>query len=353
MLIRRVLPVFLLIWGMAASGQAETALPDVMAVPKGDWAHARVLEWLHMRNLEDPAKQAAIDVLWKSPDGASLPAESILGRVISSFAIGHEPTAAFLTQLEASQSALSVPDPRTLYNAKELGNFYDSNLRVYFARYLTQRQMYEEALETLSGAKLTETVDPAGMLFYKATCEKALGLRDEGLATLNQLLKRMEGTPPRYQNVGTLMQSDLELLEAKSLDDIANKMSDVKRRLLLARAGEKTQKVEKEIVDLLDEIIKKKEDQAKQQQQQQQQDQQQGKAGKTNKSNSALKDSQVKGSTAPGEVDKKKLKAGPAWGNMDEKERAKAKNAISRDFPPYYRQTIEEYFRKLAERDSK
>ncbi|MDB5389802.1 MAG: hypothetical protein JWM11_5448, partial [Planctomycetaceae bacterium] len=91
------------------------------------------------------------------------------------------------------------------------------------------------------------------------------------------------------------------------------------------------------------------EDQANKQQQQQQGNN----GGKSNKSNSALKDSKVKGSTAPGEVDKKKMKSGPAWGNMDDKERAKAKNAISRDFPPYYRQTIEEYFRKLAERDSK
>ncbi|MDB5390515.1 MAG: hypothetical protein JWM11_6161, partial [Planctomycetaceae bacterium] len=258
MLIRRVLPVCLIIWGMAATGQAETALPDVIAVPKGDWAHARIQDWMHMRNLEDPAKLAAVDLLWKSPDGTSLPAETLLSRVLNSFAIAHEPTQAFLSQLELQNSSMTVPDPRTLYNTKELGNFYDSNLRVYFARYLTQRQLYEEALETLSGATLAETVDPAGMLFYKATCQKALGLRDEGLATLNQLLRRTEGTPPRYQNVGAMMQSDLELLEAKSLDDIANKMSDVKRRLLLARAGEKTQKVEKEIVDLLDEIIKKK-----------------------------------------------------------------------------------------------
>jgi hypothetical protein len=351
MLIRRVLPVCLLIWGMANAVQAETVLPDVIAVPKGDWAHARVVDWLRMRNMEDPAKLAEVDGLWKSADGTSLPQESLLRRVLSSFAIAHPPTAEFLSQLELSSAPLSVPDPRSLYNTKELGTFYDSNLRVHFARYLTQRQMYEEALETLTGVLPAETVDPAGMLFYKATCQKALGLRDEGLETLNQLLKRTEGAPPRYQSVGALMQSDLELLESKSLDDIANKMSDVKRRLLLARAGEKTQKVEKEIVDLLDEIIKKKEDQAKQQQQSQ--GQQEGKAGKSSKSSDPLKESRVKGSTAPGEVDKKKMKSGPSWGNMNEKERAKAKNAISRDFPPYYRQTIEEYFRKLAERDSK
>jgi hypothetical protein len=127
-------------------------------------------------------------------------------------------------------------------------------------------------------------------------------------------------------------------------------MSDVKRRLTLARAGQKTQKVEKEIVDILDEMIKNMEDQAngggggggK------------GKTGsKGNQSINAAQDSRVKGSTAPGEIDKKKMKAGATWGNLDEKERAKVKNLISRDFPAHYRQTIEEYFKKLATRDSK
>jgi len=349
MLIRCVLPVCLIFWGLVGTSRAEMVMPDVIAVPKSDWAQARVRDWMSSHNFVDSPQANSVDAIWKSPDGQLLPAESLLNRVLHSFAAVHSPTADFLGQLKLPSRSLSIPDPRSLYNTKELGTFYDTNLRVYFARYLTHRQLYEEALETLSGASLAETVDPAGMLFYRATCQKALGLRDEGLDTLKLLLTRTEGGPPRYQSIGALMQTDLEGLEEKSLDDIANKMSDVKRRLLLARAGEKTQKVEKEIVDLLEEMIKKKEDQAKQQQQQQQQ----GKAGQGNKSSNPLKDSQVKGSTAPGEVDKKKFKTGPSWGNMDEKERAKAKNAISRDFPPYYRQTIEEYFRKLAERDSK
>jgi hypothetical protein len=62
-------------------------------------------------------------------------------------------------------------------------------------------------------------------------------------------------------------------------------------------------------------------------------------------------DSEVKGAKAPGEVTPKKLAKGGAWGNLDEKERKEAKQAVSRDFPPYYRQAIEEYFRKLAERE--
>jgi hypothetical protein len=80
--------------------------------------------------------------------------------------------------------------------------------------------MYEEALEALEGVATADTVDPAGLLFYKAACQKALGLRDAGLSTLEQLLKRTEGVAPRYHSVATLMQYDLGNLEEKSLDDV-------------------------------------------------------------------------------------------------------------------------------------
>ncbi|MES2792734.1 MAG: hypothetical protein V4719_24185 [Planctomycetota bacterium] len=346
----RVLPAFVLLSSWAVAGFAETAATDIIAAPRPDLVQTRVRDWLQARNVTDAVKVAAVEELWKANAGSTLPAEVVLERVIQSFAAVHPPTAEFLPSLVLPAGGLMTPDARSLLNSKELGAFYQSNFRLYVGKYLVHREMYEEALETLSGATLADCVDPAGLLFYKATCQKALGLRMDGLATLDQLLKRTEGVAPRYHSVATLMQYDLGALEEKSLDDVSNKMSDVTRRLNLARAGEKTQKVEKEIVDILDELIKKMEDQSNggggagsgQ-----------GKAGKGNQSGNAAQDSRVKGSTAPGEVDKKKTKAGGNWGNLADKERAKVKNLISRDFPAHYRQTIEEYFKKLATRDSK
>ncbi len=348
--LKRVLPAFVLLSSWAVAGWAEMVSTDIIAAPRGDVVQARLQEWLQSRNSVDAAKMAEIGELWKSTAGGSIPADVMLEKVLQSFAAVHEPTAAILHQLTLPAMSLAVPETRGLLNEKELGAFYQSNFRVYFAKYLVHREMYEEALDVLSGATLAETVDPSALLFYKATCEKSLGLKDAGLKTLDQLLKRTEGVPTRYQSVATLMQYDLGMLEEKSLDDVSNKMSDVKRRLYLARAGEKTQKVEKEIVDILDEMIKNMEDQASGG------GAGQGKGklgGKANKSTSPAGDSRVKGSTAPGEVDKKKLKPGANWGNLDDKERAKVKNLISRDFPAHYRQAIEEYFKKLATRDSK
>lgn len=350
MVLHRVLPAFVLLLSWAVTGRTETAATDIIAAPRPDLVQARVRDWLQSQKISDPVKLAAVEELWKANMGGTLPAEVVLERVIQSFAAVHPATAEFLPSLALPAGGLAPPDAQALLTAKDLGAFYQSNFRVYFGKYLVHREMYEEALEVLDGAAITDTVDPAGLLFYKATCQKVLGLRESGLSTLEQLLKRTEGVAPRYHSVATLMQYDLGNLEEKSLDDVSNKMSDVTRRLNLARAGQKTQKVEKEIVDLLDELIKKMEDQSsggggggsgK------------GKAGKGNQSSNAAQDSRVKGSTAPGEVDKKKTKPGANWGNLAEKERAKVKNLISRDFPAHYRQTIEEYFKKLATRDSK
>lgn len=345
----RVLMAFLVFSSWAVAGWAETTATDIIAAPRPDMVQARVRDWMQSQKIVDAVKIAAVEDLWKANAGATPPAEVVLERVIQSFAIVHQPTADFLPQLMLPAAGLSPPEAQSLLSAKELGAFYQANFRVYFSKYLVHRDMYEEALETLEGVATADTVDPAGLLFYKAACQKALGLRDAGLSTLEQLLKRTEGVAPRYHSVATLMQYDLGNLEEKSLDDVSNKMSDVTRRLNLARAGQKTQKVEKEIVDLLDELIKKMEDQSSGGGA----GSGQGKAGKGNQAINASQDSRVKGSTAPGEVDKKKPKAGANWGNLDDKERAKVKNLISRDFPAHYRQTIEEYFKKLATRDSK
>ena len=345
----RVFPAFLVLSSWAVAGWAESAATDIIAAPRPDMVQARVRDWLQSQKVSDAIKLAAVEDLWKANAAGTAPAEVLLDRVVQSFAIVHQPTADFLPQMMLPAGGLTPPDAQVLLNTKDLGAFYQSNFRLYFSKYLVHREMYEEALETLEGVAITESVDPAGLLFYKATCQKALGLREPGLLTLEQLLKRTEGVAPRYHSVATLMQYDLGNLEEKSLDDVSNKMSDVTRRLNLARAGQKTQKVEKEIVDLLDELIKKMEDQSNGGGA----GSGQGKAGKGNQSSNAAQDSRVKGSTAPGEVDKKKSKPGANWGNLGEKERAQVKNLISRDFPAHYRQTIEEYFKKLATRDSK
>jgi len=66
-----------------------------------------------------------------------------------------------------------------------------------------------------------------------------------------------------------------------------------------------------------------------------------------------MKDSRIGGLSGPGNVDPKRLeKVAKDWGNMPEKERAKAMQELTRDMPPKYREVIESYFRKLAATES-
>ena len=168
-------------------------------------------------------------------------------------------------------------------------------------------------------------------------------LKTEGLSTLKKLLDQTIDVPVRYTAVAALMKEDLERLDPETLDEIARKMTDVQRRLSLGRTGPKVQKKEDEIIATLDEMIKKMEDQ--------QSSSSASSSGSGSQQNAnPAQDSQVKGSTAPGNVDKKKFSGNGAWGGLPDKQRAKAKDLISREFPAHYRQAIEEYTRKAAGR---
>src|SRR5256885_16776407 len=58
------------------------------------------------------------------------------------------------------------------------------------------------------------------------------------------------------------MALDMHTWSEKALDSIARKMKRVERRLDLSRGGPKTQKIQKEVVARLDEIIKELENQS-------------------------------------------------------------------------------------------
>lgn len=338
--------------GMATfSLAAETAPAGPGAPPAVDVIQAKVYEWTAQRLTNDPDRQRQVIDLWKQAQmrTAAGDPEAVLQRVMFSFALAHADTSLLLEELSIPTQSLTPPDARGLLNAADLGPFYQANFRLWYGQSLVHREMFEEALDVFQPVAVAETVDPASFLFYRATCEKALFKKAEGLATLEQLLTQTPHLPERYRAVGELMRAELEAQEEKSLDEVATKMSDVQRRLKLARAGQKVQNVEQEVVDLLDELIKQAEEQ--QQKQQQQQQEGEGQPNSQNEPGKPAQESRIKGSTAPGEVVKKKLKPGANWGNLDDKERAKARNMIARDFPAHYRQAIEEYFKKLATRE--
>ena len=72
-------------------------------------------------------------------------------------------------------------------------------------------------------------------------------------------------SPERYKTVAALMLLDMQAWKDKDLGAVARKMGNIERRLELARGGPQTQKLQREVVARLDELIKELENKAKKQ----------------------------------------------------------------------------------------
>jgi hypothetical protein len=218
-----------------------------------------------------------------------------------------------------------------------------TNLRLYFGRWLAQEVLYDEALEQLQGLKPSEVVDPAGLLFYQAVVEHRMLKRDEALASIERLMENEHEIPRRYASLARLMQADLEGLKDDSLDHIARRMDDIRRRLDLGRAGPKVREVEDGVIASLDKLIEEME---KQQQAAAAAAAQSG--GNQPLPTRPLQDSVPMGGKGEGKVAAKPIGDKSGWGDLPPRQRQEALQQISKEFPAHYRDMIEQYFRKLA-----
>jgi len=142
-----------------------------------------------------------------------------------------------------------------------------------------------------------------------------------------------------------LMISDMESLEADSLDEIARLMEDIRRRQALHRSGTRVIDQEKKVIEKLDQLI----EEIEQKMQQQAASQAQAKSG----SSKPMQESENAGGIGKGDVTERSLDEGGEWGNLPPQKRAAALAEMSRDLPPHYREVIEEYFRQLAKEPGK
>lgn len=331
---------------LAASAQAMAA-DNVYAPPAPAKLKATALKWVADQKV-DAAVQKQVDKIW-SDVGAGLSPRVGFQKVIETFAVVRPDAMRFIESCTLVDAPLTAPKAEFLKNAK--GEFYGSNLRLYYGRYLAQRKMYDESLAVLSELNPRSVADPATCLFFKAVCEHQLLKKKDGLATLATLLKSTEQVPVSYSNVATLMEFELKgIRNGVSLTKVSLKMRDSERRLDLARGGQRVQKLQNEIIADLDELIEKLE-------------QQQGGGecacqnpgqGKTNKPSSPAPDSRILGTKGDGKVDVKNLtRDRTGWGKLPPAKIAAAKNALNRTLPPHYQRAIEAYTKRIAGREAK
>jgi len=329
------------------SGKETTASFGTLTPVPAAEAKAQAEKWLKAAGKFDATAFAAI---WDSPDKA------IVEKVAATLILG-EPRAADLMKLARDVDSPPIEGvPALLKDSKD--SYFKANMTLAYAKALANRKVYEDALDALRLVKADQVVDPAAYFFHRAVCEHGLMMQPEATDTIARLLDDVTDVPERYKMVAALMHFDMLTWQDKDLGWIARKMDMIQRRLDQTRGGEKTQKIQREVVVRLGEIIKELENKKK------------GGGGGSNGGNcpsggkqdgpnnmqpgNPLDDSRLGGITGPGNVNNKKFKEIAAvWGKLPEKERAKALVELTRDLPPKYRDAIEQYLKNISNDNKK
>jgi hypothetical protein len=237
----------------------EVASFGTLRAPSLDEARSQAQAWLKGVGKTDAKTMQQFDAIWKTD-------RSLLEKVADTLCLGDDKAAKLLAEARNVDSSPPTETPALLKDLK-LPVYFRANLTLAYARALSNRKVYEEALEAMLLTKAEQVVDPAAYLFHRAVAEHSLMLRRQADESIVRLLDDVDNAPERYKMVAALMHFDMLTWQDKDLGWIARKMDNIQRRLDLTRGGKKTQQMQKEVLVRLDEMIKEKENQQKQQQQ--------------------------------------------------------------------------------------
>jgi hypothetical protein len=326
----------------AAVAQDELEKRASWNIPTTAEVKARLDDYLAGKTL-DETMRLKIDALWPD-DAQQLPGHELLDRLTDSLAVV-EPTAAEIVSACRHDSSLLLAPKFAGLDDETLPEWARHNLRLLVGRWLARHDLIDESLEVLKDVQLEHAVDPASLLFYQAVAQHRLLQKDECLESIAKLLEQEPQIPHRYLTLARLMEADIKPLKTDSLDEIARLMDDIRRRLALARAGKVVRDEEDTVIKKLEKMIDDLEKQRQQQQQQKQKSAQ--KSGR--RPGNPLEQSQRADLKGPGEVDPKNIGKQDGWGNLPPKQRQEVLQQIGRELPAHFRETIEEYFKRLAQ----
>lgn len=335
--------VFAAAWALPCPlvrGDAALEQPASWAVPQPAAIRTRVVDWVESQPNTDGAARARATAAWQWPADTAMPAD-LLDAAMDSIAAIDPRAAAVRDDAMADASWLLAASPAT-----DAGDaFARETVRLWLGRARVRRNQFDEAVPLLDGLDVQTAIDPAALLFHRAACNAWLLQTDAALDDLDRLLERAGSIPVRYERMARLLRADMADLEDDSLDHIARRMRDITRRLDLGHAGPKTRGVQDGVIESLDKLIKKIEDQQSQCQCQASS----GAGGSGNGGSAApMDDSRIAGGKGPGEVRSRDIGSTDGWGNLPPHQREEALQQIGREFPAHYREAIEQYFKRLA-----
>ena len=332
----------LIAWiGPAIAQEKKGANFGALTSPTPAEAKERTLAWLKQRGQDDPATLRQVEQIWKQD-------RTVLDRVVDILALGRPEIGPLLAEARdpLAPAPTSIPD---IFKCGKTAVFVRANVGLAYARALSMRRVHEEALDVFKTVTPEDTVDPASYFFHRAVSEYALLLKKDAEKTIGRLLEDVAGGPERYQTVAALMLLDMQTWKDKDLAAIARKMENVERRLELARGGPQTQRLQKEIIYRLDELIKSLERPPSPP----------GPPGPPKDGPGTptpgadptrpLDEPALGGPTGKGQVDIVRIKKlQEQWKVMPYNERVHAIQELTRGMPQRYREAIETYFRNLA-----
>jgi hypothetical protein len=321
---------------VAASRPRETELSRAPSwkIPTIDDIRKQSLDWVLRTTPSNGPTHARVSQLWERPDHAT----DVITTALEAVAIVDPRVAAFRDAGGEGQQPVFTGSEETVAFPRNV-------LALWRGRELVRQARFDEGLAVLADVDLASSIDPASLLFYRGCCQHWLLDREAALESFDQLLEREEHIPVRFAKLARLLRADIATVESDSLDHIARRIRDVRRRLDLGHSGPQTRKVQDGIIESLDKMIDKAE------QQQQQASGGGGGGGGGSGQGGQLQpmdDSRIAGGRGPGEVRKKELGTGDGWGNLPPHEREAALQQIGREYPPHYREAIEQYFKRLA-----
>lgn len=339
---------------VSAAGTSKKPVRDVpsfglLQAPSAEAVRGQALAWFQSAGKTDDASTKAFHAIWAGD-------RPILDKVADTLALGDAAAAKLLAEARDPNTPAPTAVPALIKDAKKPA-FYRANLGLAYAKGLSNRRIYEESLDTFKALKPEQVVDPASYFFHRAVAEHALMHKTEADASIARLLDDVAEVPERYRMVAALMHFDMLNWREKDLGWISRKMENIHRRLDLTRGGKKTQKMQKEVLVRLDEMIKELENQQK------------GECncagggqcppggqqtpGNNIQSSSPKQDSDISTGGGQGKIDPKKLKEiAEVWGKLPEKEQARRMLELTRGMPPRYRDAIETYLKQISARSA-
>jgi hypothetical protein len=325
---------------IASRAESEFVAEPTWERVEADTVSEQLEKYLSASDL-DAGRKAAVRETWQSNEVAL--GADVLDRLAAALTKADDRVQVLVDYCTSTSKPGLLPEFAWLADS-DTPELVRHNMRLYLARWLVQQGYYDEAIAWTDGLTTEEVVLPESLLFYRAVAHHRLVQPDQADGAIRQLLEREDDLPTRYQKLASLMKQDLAGLEDESLDHISRRMEDVRRRLAQGRTGERVQKIESGVLESLDKLIKKAEEQMQQSQAST------GAGGQP--SGAPMEDSQIAEMKGAGKVEPREIGRGSGWGNLPEKDREKALQDIGREFPSHYREIIEEYFRQLAAEES-